>query len=165
MIGALWAFFLFFWKYAHETHRSRIEWFIKLGKEFRTKKKFDPIFEFLDLEEPKELDLEQPKRTEDRSSIDFKTQIPEMKLRYQFAAFLDDIAMCVNAGVIQPDVANYTFGYYVQKIFDTGTAWSKMKHEAFWSGIDDDYYCELLKKFEVSAKLKILNCATIQKRR
>jgi hypothetical protein len=105
--------FPFFWKYAHETHRSRSEWFIKLGKEFRTKKKFDPIFEFLDLEEPKELDLEQPKRTEDRSSIDFKTQIPEMKLRYQFAAFLDDIAMCVNAGVIQPDVANYTFGYYV----------------------------------------------------
>ena len=92
---------MFVWKYAHDTQRARIEWFLKLRKEFREKKKFDPIFDFLDLPSP----TNQQERNAAAKQIKSITALKSD--RYEFAAFLDDVAMCVNAGVIQSDVANY----------------------------------------------------------
>jgi hypothetical protein len=80
--------------------------------------------------------------------------------RYEFAAFLDDIAMCVNAGVIEIDVANYSFGYYARQLFpsrgdyeessnskeqiEVDHEWAKKKGDLFWTDLYDEHWCVYL---------------------
>ena len=66
---------------------------MELRKGFRENPDFDQIFNFLEMDKPKPTD---------KIVADI---LAKRGCRSDFAAFLDDVAMCVNSGVIRLDVA------------------------------------------------------------
>ena len=59
--------------------------------------------------------------------------------RYYFLGYYEQIAIAVNSGLIDKDVAHYMFGYFALRCWDS-------KH--FWNGINrQSYYWSVFKKF------------------
>ena len=60
--------------------------------------------------------------------------------REKLIAFFEEIALAVNSGLLDPDVATYMFGYYTLKV---------KRSEHFWKGLDnpDEGYWKLWNYF------------------
>ena len=59
--------------------------------------------------------------------------------RYYFLGYYEQIAIAVNSGLIDKDVAHYMFGYFALRCWDS---------EHFWNGINrQSYYWSVFKKF------------------
>ncbi|MCC7093749.1 MAG: hypothetical protein IT277_06100 [Ignavibacteriaceae bacterium] len=66
------------------------------------------------------------------------TEIPLID-RYYFLGYYEQIAIAVNSGLIDKDVAHYMFGYFALHCWDSTN---------FWNGINrQSYYWSVFKKF------------------
>jgi hypothetical protein len=132
VIGGFLGALKFLIEYSRDNRRKRMELYIKLREEFRTKPSFGKIMEFLETYAASE-EADKPALGET-----FLREV-DRDTRLEFAAFLDDLAMIMKSGALRARVANYMFGYYAI------LCW---KNDPFWTGLDrDGPYWALLKYF------------------
>jgi hypothetical protein len=66
------------------------------------------------------------------------SQIPLLE-RYYFLGYYEQIAIAVNSGLINKDIAHYMFGYFALRCWNSSN---------FWSGINkDSYYWSVFKNY------------------
>jgi hypothetical protein len=138
LAGALAGAGKFLLEYSRDNRRKRMEMYVKLREKFRDTKEFDEIFAALDKY------AEAKNKTAARKRI---SAIP-FGVRFEFVAFLEDVAMAMNSGTLKPRVANYMFGYYAILCWDV---------DEFWAGLresKDDPYWALFKWFVKRLKLR-----------
>jgi hypothetical protein len=104
--------------------QKRTEHFIGLRKNLDEDKQLRKIIDALD---------------DDVALLKNKKEIPQGDKRY-FLGFFEQIALMMNSKLISVEVANYMFGYYAIRCWDTDEFWENMKqekHECHWSLFKD----------------------------
>jgi hypothetical protein len=132
MLVALAGAVKFLLEYIRDNKRKRMELYINLRENFRENDHFDKIFKALD-------QYEKAKEAKDDSAKviarEMLKSIP-YEHRYEFVAFLEDVAMAVNSGALRPSVANYMFGYYAITCWDVDELWADIrecKNDPYWA--------------------------------
>jgi len=100
--------FLTFLKALSEYRRQgtirRIEFFLEARKRLKGSENFQKIINLLEKESP------------DLKRVDLGDKI-------QFVGFFEEIALLVNSKVVDPKIANYMFGYYARKCWNSQHFW------------------------------------------
>jgi hypothetical protein len=101
-----------FFEYRRQGRHRRAEKYFELVKEFE---KFDEILDLLRNDSPKLKKLRASQRE-------------------RFLNFYEDLALMLNSGLIQEHLALYSFGYWLQKAWDSKHFWHdpQNKENGYW---------------------------------
>jgi hypothetical protein len=98
--------------------------YLRQGRQRRAEKYFELVREFSKFDEI--LDL-------------LRTDSPKLKKlkpfqRERFLGFYEDLALLINSGLIQEHLAFYTFGYWLEKAWNSTNFWQdpKNKEDSYW---------------------------------
>lgn len=69
---------------------------------------------------------------------DEKLKTIEFKVKLEFIGYFEEIALLINSKVIRPEVAQYMFGYYALKCWDSKNFWiierkNLDKNDPYWA--------------------------------
>jgi hypothetical protein len=109
-----------------DNRRRRVEVYYELRKTFDTEK------DFLDIQ--LNLDSDSPKFTPDSKSQ-----------RMKFASFMEYVSLCTRSDIFSHELANYEFGYFAMKCWNTDTFWVDLVDDV--SARKEDPYSAMFKTF------------------
>lgn len=102
-------------EYRMNNVQRRAEHFFRLREEFNRAGRFTDLFELLE-----------------QDSAPLSTL--SVSRKYDLLGFYEDIALNINSGLLNPQVAHYMFSYFALKCWDSHNFWSNLNRDSlYWS--------------------------------
>lgn len=129
-------------EYSRQGAQKRVDLFLEMRKRFKENLEFRLMIKLIaeDDEELKTIDL---------------------RKKYNYLGFFEEIALMVNSGLIRKDVALYSFGYYVSQCWKSEKFWSNIRRKSlYWIVFKnfaeqlDDLQRKLKKKYYIENRDK-----------
>jgi hypothetical protein len=106
--------------------------YLRQGRQRRAEKYFELVREFAKFDDL--LDL-------------LRTDSPRLKKlkpwqRERFLGFFEDLSLLINSGLIQEHLAFYTFGYWLERVWNSKNFWQdpKNKEDGYWFLLRQMYF-------------------------